>query len=430
MGIHIEKTVDTKRHSYKAIKTVLFVIIGIVAIGVTSICVRAHCIDKIGLTINGVHLNWHEVADYKSIVEPTLVPNVFDEHNDILTEGFICHLEDHEFTKNDIGKTFDLKYTYDFDKTILTNSLNTINKSATKSQDAYIDVDKLEIIPEVYGTEIDVPLIINAIDGNSIIKVSDYYIDPTITSDVLEKCVEEYNDWRRWGISYADYDVILVANEGAISIDEKGNITIESTQFINDFVDELCLACDTKGKEYEFVTNSGDTIIVPAGGTLGSKVDSEKEIKELVSLFETNEVVIDKDINYLDHREIEDKYIEVSIDKQHVWYYENGEVVWESDCVSGCSSRKNDTTKGAWYLDIVMNGKTLYPDGPSKPGTWVDKWMRFTPTGIGLHDASWRSRFGGTIYKTNGSHGCINLPKNKAYELFEYTYVGLPVIVY
>ena len=34
-------------------------------------------------------------------------------------------------------------------------------------------------------------------------------------------------------------------------------------------------------------------------------------------------------------------------------------------------------------------------------------------------DATWRNSFGGTIYKTNGSHGCVNLPKNAAKTIYE-----------
>ena len=56
--------------------------------------------------------------------------------------------------------------------------------------------------------------------------------------------------------------------------------------------------------------------------------------------------------------------------------------------------------------------------------------MKFTNSNIGLHDASWRSEFGGEIYKTNGSHGCVNLPKDKAYELYDLISVGTTVIVH
>ena len=48
----------------------------------------------------------------------------------------------------------------------------------------------------------------------------------------------------------------------------------------------------------------------------------------------------------------------------------------------------------------------------------------------GLHDASWRSKFGGTIYQYGGSHGCINLPSGKAQTLYDMVYTGIPVICY
>ena len=44
--------------------------------------------------------------------------------------------------------------------------------------------------------------------------------------------------------------------------------------------------------------------------------------------------------------------------------------------------------------------------------------------GIGFHDASWRSKFSGTIYQYSGSHGCINLPVDKAKLLYEKVYKG------
>ena len=44
------------------------------------------------------------------------------------------------------------------------------------------------------------------------------------------------------------------------------------------------------------------------------------------------------------------------------------------------------------------------------------------------HDADWRSSFGGEIYKTNGSHGCINLPPAKAAVLYDHVYKNMPII--
>ena len=50
--------------------------------------------------------------------------------------------------------------------------------------------------------------------------------------------------------------------------------------------------------------------------------------------------------------------------------------------------------------------------------------------GIGLHDATWQSSFGGDRYKTHGSHGCINLPLNVAASLYSQLKVNIPVVCY
>ena len=66
-------------------------------------------------------------------------------------------------------------------------------------------------------------------------------------------------------------------------------------------------------------------------------------------------------------------------------------------------------------------------DGSYEYESPVDYWMPFNG-GIGLHDANWRSKFGGTIYETNGSHGCVNLPPSQVKELYDYLYKNVPVI--
>ena len=50
--------------------------------------------------------------------------------------------------------------------------------------------------------------------------------------------------------------------------------------------------------------------------------------------------------------------------------------------------------------------------------------------GIGFHDATWRSKFGGTIFQTSGSHGCINLPSDQAKIIYETIDKGYPILLY
>jgi len=389
---------------------------------------EVHAFDELGVTVNGVHIKLHEISEYKSFIEPTLKPVVFTENNDELIEGFTCKITDtFDFSKDIIGKDVDLNYEYSFDESILRKNLEKLNESKTESSDAYIDSELKEVVPEIYGTKFDVDAVIAAIDGESVIDFSDYCIKPNRVSSDLESFVDDYNNWSDWNVCYLDSDINVVVPDGVLLIDENGSISISSTSFLNDYADIITERYNTKGKNYAFTTSNGDDIEV-AGGTLGSIVDTDKELEELKQLFLSNTSVKDKEPNYKIHRELGDEYIEVSIDDQHVWYYKNGEILWESDCVTGCVSKKNDTPKGAWYLDIVENDRMLRPKG-SDP-VHVDKWMRFTQDGCGLHDAPWRYKFGGSIYKTSGSHGCVNLPKQKAFELFEYAYIGLPVLVY
>lgn len=122
-----------------------------------------------------------------------------------------------------------------------------------------------------------------------------------------------------------------------------------------------------------------------------------------------------------------DTYVDIDISDQVVTYFENGAVKLQSPCVSGLDNGKRNTPYGTYHILTKVPGKRL--KGKTW-NCWVDKWMKFTSSNIGLHDASWRSEFGGEIYKTNGSHGCVNLPKDMAYQLYDMVNVGTTVIVH
>ena len=56
--------------------------------------------------------------------------------------------------------------------------------------------------------------------------------------------------------------------------------------------------------------------------------------------------------------------------------------------------------------------------------------MPFVDNMVAFHDAPWRGTFGGTIYRGNGSHGCINLPSANAQALYGLVQVGDVVVVH
>ncbi|MBP3825785.1 MAG: L,D-transpeptidase, partial [Butyrivibrio sp.] len=61
--------------------------------------------------------------------------------------------------------------------------------------------------------------------------------------------------------------------------------------------------------------------------------------------------------------------------------------------------------------------------------SYVNYWLGVNK-GVGIHDANWRSKFGEEIYKSDGSHGCINCPYDSVEVLWDVVDIGTPVILY
>lgn len=129
------------------------------------------------------------------------------------------------------------------------------------------------------------------------------------------------------------------------------------------------------------------------------------------------------------------RYIDVDLSEQYVRMYDDSSnVIWESNCVSGNPIYGGGTATGVFTIftkasPMELVGRDYDGDGEPDYRTPVDYWMAFDG-GEGLHDATWRGSFGGSIYTYDGSHGCVNLPYSKAQELYGITNVGDVVIVH
>ena len=117
-------------------------------------------------------------------------------------------------------------------------------------------------------------------------------------------------------------------------------------------------------------------------------------------------------------------YVDVDIANQTLTYFVNGAVALYTPCVTGKLGRS--TPRGLFQINSMVPGK--YLNGPTWH-VWVDRGMRFCG-GCGIHDATWRKSFGGNIYQTNGSHGCVNIPHDQALALYNMVGVGTPVYVH
>lgn len=313
----------------------------------------------------------------------------------------------------------------------LKSILEDYNCNQSKSTDAKIQNNgtTYEIVTEVLGKQVDIPKILKDIQNDysviNNIDLNDYIIEPDITSEDLQSLVEEANSYINWTVNY-NQDIEFKSNIQYVSI-EGTTVNIDSS-FIKEIVKELEKVYDTAGKGFNFIDKDGNDIEI-LGGTYGNIMNSAEEKAYLISLFENAQSEYNRTPIMKQElpEEIGNTYLEVSIQEQHMWHFDDGQLCCETDIVTGDANKKRDTPTGVYFISEKINGKYLTGDTYK---TWVNKWMRLTNSGVGLHDAYWRGSFGNKIYKGNGSHGCINLPKKYAYNLYEEVYRKMPVIIY
>ena len=119
-------------------------------------------------------------------------------------------------------------------------------------------------------------------------------------------------------------------------------------------------------------------------------------------------------------------FVEVSIKEQKLWVFKNGNLILETDIVTGNKRLGRITPSGNFTILSKNRNVTLRGPGYACP---VSYWMPFFE-GYGLHDANWRRKFGQTIFENSGSHGCVNIPPKNASIVFANVEVGTPVFIY
>lgn len=269
-----------------------------------------------------------------------------------------------------------------------------------------------------------------------------YDLTPTAWQMTLLSLWEKVDAFQQCGIVYdmGDQRISLqgglsagflsVDQSGLPLLDEEGEPVVDPER-VRAFIGRLAEEYDTYGREISFQSTRGDIVQVPGNGTYGTTIDQETEFDYLMSALEENrdEVHIPA---YLQQglvrgkNDIGNTYIEVDMTEQKMYYYKDGELVIETDIVTGNTGRRMGTPQGVNFVYNKQRNRVLRGQGYASP---VKYWMPVKGA-VGIHDASWRSEFGGEIYKTNGSHGCINTPTDIMAQLYESVEIGTPVIMF
>jgi len=179
---------------------------------------------------------------------------------------------------------------------------------------------------------------------------------------------------------------------------------------------------------HTFTTHDGRVLHIK-GGTYGNQIAMKTEKKEFLAFLESadrfyiRKPEYTKEVAIKGKNDIGDTYIEVDIGQQKMFYYRDGELYLETDVVTG---KNKATREEVCYVYAKQKNRILRGPGYASP---VKYWMPVSG-GIGIHDASWRSEYGGEIYIRNGSHGCINTPLDIVEKMYEVMEVGTPCILY
>lgn len=320
----------------------------------------------------------------------------------------------------------------------------TLPAATAKSEDAYIN-EEFQLVPEVFGDEVNFDRLIADIKegiGTGLkldYALEDYYIKPNYTkeSEDIVKVAEEINAYSNLKIEYEfgeekeviDWEKI----KKYLKYDQKNVKLTLKTKWVEGFVENLSKTYNTYGKTRKFKSTKDGTKEI-RGGTLGWWINQTETVKQLKKLLRQKKSKSLDPVYYsvaVQHGkdDVGTTYVEVSIDRQHVWYYKDGKLKMESDCVTGKLTKDRRTIAGVHRLYAKQRDRYLGTIAVQGYRSFVHYWMPFN-LGQGLHDASWRSKFGGKIYKSGGSHGCVNLPSSFAGKLYEQLEVGTPVVVY
>ena len=409
-----------------------------------------------GTSINGIDAGKKTVSEVEDEIEKTV-------------ENYSLKLSFRDNRTETIdGDAFDYQYVSDggvqklLDEQKLVEGLSNLPEMKTENQvaptDAYLLLDettkRYNIVPETEGNVLNVEAVQayakSAVSGSvetvDLARAADTYAAPAIRAndEGLNSQQAALNTFLSTSITYTlpDGTQVLDANvlDGWISVDDNGYRYVDEehiAECVDQYVADLASAVDVEKETSTFAsTNRGMVEVDNTEYVIKINQDAEKEklLEEVLG-----NTVTQREPVYSRKDETQDPtfggtYVEIDIDNQTVYYYEDGQCLVETPCVTGTGSvPRRSTPTGVFHIYDKQRSRTLYgdiqPDGSYGYASFVNYWMRFCG-GCGLHDATWRDSFGGDIYWESGSHGCVNLPYEAAAQMYEIVEEGTPCIVF
>lgn len=372
-----------------------------------------------------------EKIDYKYVGTPEL-PEILEEQNQ--WKWFLSIFKKSEYQTTIVS---------DFDRDKVKKLIDTIeelDKELTDASVAYsTKANAFVIEPHSYEIKITeeelLKLIEDSIDTReNEINIEKYIVQPDIFEDdeKLIAAKDKANGYLDLQLKY-DFGDREEVVDGPILKDfivfDKYQVDIDQEK-VKEYVADLARKYDTFARNRQFKTTSGENITTD-GGSYGWMTHRGKTTEELIEHIKAGEnKTIEPVYSYTalirNSDDVGNSYVEIDLKRQMVYVYVNGELKVKTQTVTGNTSKGYDTPKGVYPINYKETNATLRGEDYASP---VKYWMPFNKD-VGLHDADWRDKFGGSIYTQSGSHGCVNLPPSNAKTIFDLVYPGMPVIVH
>ena len=348
-------------------------------------------------------------------------------------------------------KTYQVDIRMDYDHDALGRKMDTLSildeSDMTQCADAYLTQQEdgsYVIIPEVIGSTLRIDAarsmiedaVANArpeLDLSPAMQLPEVYSD----DENLNTRLSEWNAYlASTGLTYQVGDTEEVFTGPVIASllsDDGEHVTLSYTKTA-DLMAKWKEAHDTYKCVFDFNTSTGKTLPIEPYGNYGFELDEEgtcADVMEKINAHDKGKY----DAKYF-HKALYDtnkglggNYVEININRQHLWVYKDGECVVDTDIVSGLPVSGRVTYYGCYAIRDKAENATLGDLEVEGYETTVRYWVPFN-NGEGIHDASWRENFGGKIWLTYGSHGCVNVPEWVMEDIYDNVEIGEPVVVY
>lgn len=334
-----------------------------------------------------------------------------------------------------------------FDEDSFQAAMVTCVKQGASPENAWVEMeeDGYTVHPEEQGAEIDrealsqtVRQAAETLTENLDLEEAGCYEEPEITteSEEITGLTAQLDKWLGASVTYTFgkqtecVDASIISS--FITLDGDSYTASLSADAVSDWVSALAKERNTYKQSRTFRSTLRGAITV-SGGNYGWQIDQATESAALLASIEDGETVTREPAyshtaNTWDgpNGDIGSTYIEVDMGAQHMWCYKNGSLVVDTDVVTGNISRGYNTPAIVAAIQYKTRNAVLKGDNYRTP---VNYWMPFYGN-YGIHDAYWRAEFGGEVYLTNGSHGCVNTPPAAMQQVYANMEAGTPVVLY